>query len=430
MPVTRRQFIKRSATAVTVGLVMPSIWTKEARGQQVEASAARRFVVIQLAGGNDGLNTVVPYTDSRYRSLRPTLGLNEADLRTEQGASTIISGEFGFHPAMAEIKSLYDGNKVAVVQGVGYRDSTLSHFLAMDIWHTADTSGLASRGWLGKYADLALVGQSNLAATAIGGLELPKTFHANKVVVPNIINLGLYDFLADPTYPGDYRNQINAFNRSASRSFPSDTFLGAINSTAFESVMSAQRVQQSVNSYRSSVTYPPTNPLAVGLKIAAQVMATIPEARLLYVQLGSFDHHSEQIAARNGQPNKLAGAHATLLKWFSEAVKLFYDDLAEHNLADDTVIMQWSEFGRRPGENASFGTDHGTAAPMHIIGNAVRGGLYGQQPSLAATELDAGGNLKYKVDFREVYATILDKWLGVDSKEVLGASYADVGFLG
>ncbi len=159
-------------------------------------------------------------------------------------------------------------------------------------------------------------------------------------------------------------------------------------------------------------------------------MITIPEAQLLYVQLNGFDTHSGQSGDRNQHLDKLAGAHATLLKWFSEAVKLFYTDLAEHNLADNTVIMQWSEFGRRPGENASFGTDRGTVAPVFIIGNPVRGGLYGEQPSLAATELDPAGNPKYKVDFREVYATMLDKWLGVDSGAVLGARYSNVGFLG
>jgi uncharacterized protein (DUF1501 family) len=430
MPVTRRQFIKRSATAVTVGLVMPRFWTTEARGQHVQANSSRKLVVIQLAGGNDGLNTIVPYTDGRYYSLRPTLGLKDTELKTAQGISTLISNDFGFHPAMAEIKDLYDQNKVAVVLGVGYQNPTLSHFLAMDIWHTADTTGLANRGWLGKYADIALIGESNLAAAAIGGLDLPKSFIANKVVVPNILNLDLYNFLGDPAYPGDYNNQINAFNESASRSFSPDTFLGSINNTAFESVRGAQRVQQSVNNYRSSVIYPQTNPLAVGLRLAAQFMITIPEAQLLYVQLNGFDTHSGQIGDRNQQLNKLAGAHAILLKWFSEAVKLFYTDLAEHNLADNTVIMQWSEFGRRPGENASFGTDHGTIAPVFIIGNPVRGGLYGEQPSLAASELDPAGNPKYKVDFREVYATMLDKWLGVDSSAVLGAHYSNVGFLG
>lgn len=430
MPVTRRQFIKRSAAAVTVGLAMPSIWAKAARSQQVETNSSRRFVVIQLLGGNDGLNTVVPYTDSRYHALRPVLGLKESDLKTSQGVSTIISNEFGLHPAISDLKSLYDANKMAIVQGVGYQDSTLSHFLAMDIWHTADTSGLAKRGWLGKYADLALVGQPNLTASAIGAVEAPKSLQAEKVVIPTIINLDLYNFRGDPNYPGDYNNQLNTFNRSASRNLPADTFLGAINTAASESLASAQRLQQSVNTYTSSVRYPENNPLAVRMKLAAQVLVTIPEARLIYAQLGGFDNHSAQIARRNGQPDKLAGTHAQLLKWFSEAVKLFYDDMAEHNLADDTVIMQWSEFGRRPGENASFGTDHGTAGSMFIIGNAVRGGLYGEQPSLAASELDAGGNPKFKVDFREVYATILDKWLGVDSKSALGASYANMGFLG
>lgn len=429
MPITRRQFIKRSATAVTVGMVMPKLWTTEARGQQLAVNPARKFVVIQLAGGNDGLNTVVPYTDARYYSLRPVLGLKEAELKTPNGDSTIIDSGFGLHPAMAEIKSLYDARKVAIVLGAGYPNQTLSHFLAMDIWHTADTSGLASRGWLGRYADIALVGQANLSAAAIGGLDLPKTFFASKVVVPNILNLGLYNFLTDPGYPGDAPNQFNAFNTAASRSFDADTYLGAINQAAFESVEGAQRVQRAVSNYRSAVVYPPNNPLAVGLQIVAQLLATMPEAHIMYVKLDGFDNHASQIGSRDGQANKLAGAHATLLKWFSEAVKLFYDDLTEHNLADNTVIMQWSEFGRRPGENASLGTDHGTAAPLFVIGNPVQGGLYGEQPSLAATALDGAGNPKYRIDFREVYATILDRWLGTDATAVLGASYPNVGFL-
>jgi uncharacterized protein (DUF1501 family) len=429
MPITRRQFIKRSATAVTVGMVMPKLWMTEARGQQIAVNTSRKFVVIQLAGGNDGLNTVVPYTDPRYYSLRPMLGLKETELKTANGDSTLIENGFGLHPAMAEIKSLYDARKVAIVLGAGYQNATLSHFLSMDIWHTADTSGLASRGWLGRYADIALVGQANLSAASIGGIDLPKTFFASKVVVPNILNLSLYNFLTDPGYPGDAANQLNAFNTAASRRFDADTYLGAINQAAFESVEGAQRVQRSVSSYRSTVVYPPNNPLAVGLQIVAQLLATMPEAHILYVKLDGFDNHASQIGSRDGQANKLAGAHATLLKWFSEAVKLFYDDLTEHNLADNTVMMQWSEFGRRPGENASLGTDHGTAAPLFVIGNPVQGGLYGEQPSLAATALDGAGNPKYRVDFREVYATILDRWLGTDSNAVLGASYPNVGFL-
>lgn len=433
MPVTRRQFIRRSAGMVTVGLVLPKVWLGEARGRQTSFNPNRKFVVIQLAGGNDGFNTVIPYTDARYYSLRPTLSFKETELKDLSGRSTILNdGPFGLHPAMSEIKELYDQRKVAIVLGVGYPNPTLSHFLSMDVWHTADTSGLGSRGWLGKYADIALVGRPSLSAASIGSLELPKSLSASNVVVPSIVNFSLYNFLADPNYSSDYRNQLSAFNENASRSFPLDTFLGAINKTAFESVQGAQQVQSSVNSYKSSVVYPSNNPLAVGMQMVAQLMTTIPETSLLYVSLGGFDNHSDQIGDKgNDRTNKLTGDHALLLRWFSEAVKLFFDDLNEHNLADDVVILQWSEFGRRPGENASFGTDHGTAAPVFVIGNPVRGGLYGAQPSLAASVLDRnGGNTEFTTDFREVYATILDKWLDVDSKAVLGAQHPNVGFLG
>ena len=433
MAVTRRQFIKRSAGMVTVGLVLPKFWLGEARGQQPSFNPKRKLVVIQLAGGNDGFNTLIPYTDSRYYSLRPTLAFKEGELKDGDGRPTILSdGPFGLHPAMTEIRDLYEQRKVAIVMGAGYPNPTLSHFLSMDIWHTAELSGLAGHGWLGKYADIALLGGPSLTAASIGSIDLPRSLNAEQVVVPSILDFALYNFLADPGYSGDYANQLNAFNESASRTFPPDTFLSAINNTAFASVQGAQQVQTSVNSYQSSVVYPPNNPLAAGLKMAAQLITTVPEASLLYVTLGGFDNHSDQIGdRRNDRTNKLIGDHALLLRWFSQAVRLFYDDLQEHNLADEVVMMQWSEFGRRPGENASFGTDHGTAAPMFLIGNPVRGGLYGSQPSLSPSVLDRnGGNTEFTTDFREVYATILDKWLNVDSKAVLGKQYPNAGFLG
>jgi uncharacterized protein (DUF1501 family) len=429
MPITRRQFVKRGAAVVTVGMLAPRWLTADARGQQVEVAGGRRFVIIQLAGGNDGLNTVAPYADARYAALRPTLAWREAELKTAAGASTVISDQFGLHPALGEIKALYDAGRVAIVLGVGYPQASLSHFLSMDVWHTADLSGLANRGWLGRFADIALVGQSPLSAVSIGSLDTPKSFFAAHFVVPNILNLGLYNFITDPLYPGDYNNRLNAFNTAATRGFAADSPLGAINKTAFESVSGAQRVQQAAGNYRSSVIYPTDNPLAVGLKLAAQLMTTVPEAAILYVKFDGFDHHADQVANRNGQPNRLAGQHFNLMQAFSQAVGLFYADLAEHGLADDTVILQWSEFGRRPGENASFGTDHGSAAPVFVIGDPVRGGLYGKQPSLAAAALDGAGNPAFEVDFRAVYATLLDRWLGANPVEVLGASYENIGFL-
>src|SRR4029078_5979367 len=181
------------------------------------------------------------------------------------------------HPAMGKVKDLYDQGKVAIVQGVGYPNSNLSHFLSMDIWHTADVSGLARKGWLGKYADLALIGSQGLPAASLGGGELPKSFIADTAVIPNIIKFQSFNFIADPAYPGDYNNQINTFNSAASRVFEPNTFIGSINKTSFESVRGAQLVQRAVSSYPSTVVYPDFNPLAVGLKMAAQILVTMPE---------------------------------------------------------------------------------------------------------------------------------------------------------
>ena len=429
---TRRQFIKRSAGAVAVGAIMPGIFFTEARGQSPGSGGParrRKLVVIQFAGGNDGLNTVIPYTDLRYYALRPTLGIREAELIDARNRSMILSDHFGLHPALTEIKDLWDENKVAIILGVGYPNATLSHFLSMDIWHTADLTGLAGKGWLGKYADLALVGQQGLPAMAVSG-ELPRSFYASKVVIPNVFNFQLYNFLTDPAYPGDHVNQLNAFNTAASRSFSGDSFIGKITNTAFEAVTGAQRLQTAIATYEPGATYNPANPMAIAMQMLAQVITTMPEGNLFYVVLGGFDSHADQVAHPNGVANKLGGVHAALLRYFSEAVKSFYTDLTEHGIADDVLMMQWSEFGRRPGENASFGTDHGTVSSMMIIGNPVRGGLYGIQPSLATSELDLAGNPKFTVDFRAVYATILNRWLGANAHEVLGATYEDIGFLG
>jgi uncharacterized protein (DUF1501 family) len=428
MPITRRQFIKRSAGAVAVGMIAPGVWLRRARASTPEAAQGRKFVVIELTGGNDGFNTVVPYSNSRYHNLRPMLSFKEADLKDDQGSSMIISSEFGLHPAMSRIKQLYDEGKVAIVPGVGYPNPNLSHFASMDIWHTADITGLSGSGWLGRYADIALIGETGLSAAALG-FGLPKSFNARKVIIPNIFDFDLYRFLTDPVYPDDHINQLNAFNKAASRSFSSETFIGAITDTAFESVNGAEQVQAAIAGYRSGVVYPENNPLALGFKMVAQLITTIPAARMFYVQMHGFDTHSGQIGSRDGQASKLTGDHARLLGWFSEAVRLFYDDLSEHGLADQVLMMQWSEFGRRPEENASRGTDHGTAAPMFIIGNPVRGGIYGEQPSLAASDLDIAGNVRFKVDFREVYASILDRWLEADSRAVLGAQFPHVGFI-
>jgi uncharacterized protein (DUF1501 family) len=432
MPTTRREFIKRGAGMVTLSLVMPKIWISGARAQ---GNAARKiFVVIQLNGGNDGLNTLIPYTDSNYFSLRPDLSFRDSELKDDQGRPTVISNQFGLHPALGEIKDLFDAGNVAIVNGVGYPSPNLSHFLSKDIWSTANLNGGAGNGWLGKYADQSLSGQSDLSAINIGG-ALPKAFFADEVVVPSISNFANYTFQTDPRNQGDRNNQVSAFNATNGRTFPQGSFLGALAGTGVDALAGAQEVATAVAQYTSPVTYPTGagqrgNQLANALKMAAQLITTIPEANLLYVEFGGFDTHARQVGSDAEPSNKLIGDHAILLNDFSEAVKAFYDDMAAHGLADNVVIMEWSEFGRRPQGNASFGSDHGTTSQMFVIGNPVHGGLYGEQPSLSPLDLDRAGNMVFNVDFRAVYATILDKWLGGDSQAVLGSRFENLGFLG
>ena len=444
MPINRRQFIKRSAGAVTVSLVMPRLWMGgSALGQQPNPNR-RIFVVIQQAGGNDGLNTIVPYTDSNYLSLRPTIGFKESELKDANGASTILgNAPFGFNPAMNELKSLYDAGKVAVVLGVGYPNPNQSHFFSTDIWMTANLTG-AGDGWLGRYADQKLLGQSSLSALSIGG-SLPKAFFADKVVVPNIAPANgadpfvNYQYQTDQRNAGDRNNQLNAFKSTNSRTFEADTFINAVARAGFDAEAGSAQLRQAVQTYTAGATYPTNNQpsaqavqFASALKMVAQIVTTIPEANLLYVQIGGWDHHSEEIGTQaDNFTDKTKGQHATLLKALSLGINTFLEDMAAHGLADNVVVMTFSEFGRRPNENASHGSDHGTASELLVIGNPVHGGqLYGEQPSLG--DLDNARNLKFKLDFREVYATILSKWLNADAGSILGSQFKDsnVGFLG
>jgi uncharacterized protein (DUF1501 family) len=420
---TRRTFLKQSAGLVAAGVILPSAIIREARAGQ--SGERKIFVVIQLQGGNDGLNTVIPYTDSLYKSYRPLLHFEESELKDDAGNSMLISSSLGLHPSLKEIKSLYDAGRVAIVQGVGYPSPSLSHFSSMDIWHTANPAG-SGLGWLGRYADIKLAGRTGFPAAAIGNAPV-KSVLADKVVIPTISNFEEYRFTTDDRYPGDRNNQVAAFDTTYGRSFSEGSYLATIASTGRGAIEGATEVQGAIDDYRSGVAYPENNPLAEGMKMLAQIITTIDEADLLYVQMGGFDNHSGQIGFENNQPSKLAGDHARLLRYFSQAVKAFYDDMAEHGLADRVLMMQWSEFGRRPRENASLGSDHGTVAPVFIIGNAVAGGVKGEWPALS--DLDVAGNLKFSTDFRSVYGEILDRWLGVDSREVLGSKFEQVGFL-
>jgi uncharacterized protein (DUF1501 family) len=408
---------------VSLGMVMPRVWLSGARAD-TSGPDRRVLVVIQLSGGNDGLNTVIPYTDSNYLGLRPKLGFKDVDLKDEQGRSTIISDRFGFHPALSEIKQIYDEGKVAVMLGVGYPEPNQSHFLSEDFWHTANLVDGRGSGWLGRYAEEALGGQQGFHAAAIGG-RLPRSLMADTFVVPSIYDFADYGFRTSPSYPENRPNKLAAMNALYSRHFLEGSFKDTAGNVGADAVTGSIRLTESIKNYASTVVYPDGNPLARAMKMIAQMIVTIPEANLLYAEVGGFDNHSEQIGDTTS-----SGLHALLLDNFSEAVKLFLTDMTEHGLADNVLIMPWSEFGRRPEENGSLGTDHGSSSCMFLIGNKVRGGLYGEQPSLAATELDEAGNLKVKLDFRSIYATVLEDWLNADSRSILKGRFETLGIIG
>lgn len=425
MPINRRQFIKRSAGAVTVSLLVPKSFIGAARSQATTPMSRRILVVIELAGGNDGLNTVIPYTDAQYHQFRPMLGFRDTELKDAPGNSTILNDRLGLHPSMGKLKQMYDAGRVAIVLGAGYPNPSGSHFESADIWHAGKRDDVRIDGWLGRYVET-VSGAGGLSAVAIED-KLPKTFASRKVVVPNIPNFDDFGLQTDSWHPDNRENKIRTLLALNSRNFPAGSFLAEQARIGFDAVNGALQFKEAVDKYTSTIKYPDNNPLAEGLRMLAKIITTIPESSLLYVQMGGFDNHSEQIP-RDG--NKRAGQHATLLQYFSEGVESFYRDMAEHGLADEVLMMQWSEFGRRPEENKSVGTDHGAASCLFVIGNGVTPGIYGKQPSLADADLDDAGNLKFDVDFRSVYSTIIDRWLGGDSKTVLGGNFENIGFLG
>ena len=417
---TRRDFIKQSMGAVSVSLILPKSLFGAGRAALLPADAGRRvLVVFQFLGGNDGLNTVIPFTDSTYQAMRPTLGFKQNQLVDPGGRSTVISDSVGLHPALTKFKDLYDQGRVAIVREVGYPNQSDSHFTSMDIWGSANPDGGGGLGWLGKYIDLTLGNDAGLSAVTLTPI-LPKTLTTDIAVVTAFSPSTVSDFAfkSDPLHPADVAKDAALLNANNSRSFPDGSPLAPICRNGLGVLQDADKVRQAISGYQPGVTYPATS-LAGALQLLAALISGVEELSILYVTLGSFDTHGNQ-----------ATFHADLLTQFSEGVSAFYGDLSAHGLADDVLMLEWSEFGRRPLENGSKGTDHGGGSSIFVFGNPVKGGIYGDPPDLAASALDATGNNVFKIDFRSVYATILKNWLSVDPRVIIGNDFDDLGFLG
>ncbi len=401
---TRRQFLGRSAMAMAGSAVLPSFLARAAMAAQQGGSLGRYgddtiLVVIQMSGGNDGLNTVVPYGLDGYYQARPNLGIKQTDVLP-------LTDQIGLHPAMGKIQELYQQGQVAIVQGAGYASPILSHFRAMDIWQTAAPDSYESRGWLANYLGSTNVDDNNpIFAASITG-ELVRALYANNFSVPTNARMHAYQF--------DRNNQLSYANWVYGQNYASP-LEAHVARTGANAITSSESVQASTSAYSSSVTYP-NFPLANSLKTIAQLMAAELGTRIYYTSVGGFDTHSAQ-----------ANNHSRLLGGFSDSVAAFLQDVGQMGKAERVLMMTFSEFGRRVKENGSNGTDHGTAGPMFAIGPRVKGGLYADHPSLTA--LDDNRNLVYGIDFRSVYGTTLDGWLGADPALALGARYENVGFI-
>ena len=398
--------------AVAGSAVLPSFLARAAMAAQQGGALGRYgddtiLVVIQMSGGNDGLNTVVPYGLDGYHQARPNLGIKDTDVLP-------LTDQIGLHPAMGKIQELYQQGQVAIVQGAGYANPILSHFRAMDIWQTAAPDTYESRGWLANYLGSTTVDDNNpIFAASITG-ELVRALYGNNVSVPTIASMQAYQFRTDGRYAADRNNQLSYANWVYGKTYTSP-LQAHVARTGANAITSSESVQASTSAYNSSVTYP-TFPLANSLKTIAQLMAAELGTRIYYTSFGGFDTHSAQV-----------NNHSRLLGGFSDSVAAFLQDVGQMGKAERVLMMTFSEFGRRVKENGSNGTDHGTAGPMFVIGPRVKGGIYADHPSL--TSLDDNRNLVYGVDFRSVYGTTLDGWLGADHALALGARYENVGFV-
>jgi uncharacterized protein (DUF1501 family) len=397
---SRRDFLARGLYGIGVGAGLPFILSRTSvalaaqalQGTSLEKHPERILVVIELSGGNDGLNTVVPYGDASYYRARPNLAIKERD------AIKIADG-FGFHPSMVGFERLYKDGVLAVVHGCGYDHPSLSHFSSMGFWHTGIPNGGESLGWLGRLADEGYDAATRNVIVNVGSAQslAVRSRRHSPLVFDDPAR-----FRREGT--GEELQVLAGLSNMRETTNSTLEFLAA---TAHNATDSSDFVRQASASYRTTVDYGTGGGLAANLqKVAALIAAGMP-TRIYYVSYAgnSFDTHVQQ-----------ADLHSRLLMYTADAIRGFTEDVKRIGRGDDVAVMTFTEFGRRVEENGSLGTDHGTATPMFIVGKGVKGGMYGQHPSL--TDLD-DGNLKMTTDFRRVYATMIKEWLGYDDTQLV-----------
>lgn len=401
MTTTRRELLSRAAggtALLATGFSLPAFLTRTARAAGGKAGE-KILVVVQLTGGNDGLNTVIPFRDDDYRKARPTLAV-AADRVLK------LDDDLGLHPEMAGFKRLYDAGGLAVIENVGYPNPDRSHFRSMDIWHTASLRPEEARdGWLGRVVDRQAREGGPPPALQLDDEVLPLALRTLKNPVPSIRGIDAFRLESGAV-------QVEAA-LTADRARASDDLL-FIQRTAIASCANARRLEQIAAQEGSEGKYPSTR-LAGRLRQIAQLIGADFGPRVYYTSIGGFDTHAKQ-----------ALAHGPLLRELADAVAAFCEDLKARRMDERVLLMTFSEFGRRVKENGSQGTDHGVAAPMFLAGPACRAGLTGGRPDLGNLE---DGDVRHRIDFRRVYAAVLKDWLGVEPAAVLAETHEPLDLL-
>jgi uncharacterized protein (DUF1501 family) len=366
----------------------------------------RKLVVVQLSGGNDYLNCVVPYSDPNYIDNRPNVRLSEDDVIP-------LDHGYGLNPAMGPIKDLYDQGKVAIIHGVGYPVPNRSHFRSMDIWHTAEPTRVGEQGWLGRAINEITPDGDNVVAAVNFGSALPRALAAPGAPVATVSHLETYGLLNHMDANEQRTQALDAFRKMYARAIGTGPVIDYLSKTGLDALRGADILSSVPQTYTSTVTYA-SNPFAQHVKGAAQVLQADIGTRICYAQYGSFDTHTNELALQGKLWTDVAGGIYDL-----------YTDLKAHDASDDVLIFVFSEFGRRVKDNGN-GTDHGSGGVSFLIGDHVEGGHYSEYPSLAADKL-VEGDLAFNLDFRSVYTEILEDWLEVDAKPIVKGTYEKVG---
>lgn len=420
MKTNRRNFLARSAAAgvVSIGGAAPAFLSRAACAATEEKQIdkdGRILVLIELAGGNDGLNTVVPFTNEAYLKARPGTKIGE-------GAVLKLNDELGLHPQLDGMKDLYDAGSLGIVQGVGYPNPDRSHFRSMDIWHSARPTDEEFRGdgWLGRALDETEEEHAGkLPALAVGTDRLPRALLGHRVNVPMLRSIDAFKWNNGSGPAADRERRRELIEKIAAEKAAENSTLDFLRKTTATAALTAKRLGALGDKYQTTAGYP-GNGLGQKLKTVAQLITADLGTRIFFVSLGGFDTHSQQ-----------EGAHAALLGELSTALSAFCKDMEEHKLRERILVATYSEFGRRVEENGSLGTDHGTASQMFMVTpeghKKSKAGLIGNHPSL--TDLDKEGDMKFHTDFRSVYATMLENWLEFPSEKVLGGKFAKLDFV-